>query len=209
MRMAACQLLSFRRNTPQLSFMDLQHTMRALIRGIPRIAIGGVPAERAGDERLAYRRLHLQPTGIELSADFNDGGAIPNEHAADGASLPVPLSWSQPPRGTRSLTLLVEDPDAPTPNPFLHWAIYGISASARDVAQAIASGANVGRNSMLRSGWAPCAPPKGDDAHRYVFQLFALDVLPHLGPHCGRSAVVEVMRRHVLGLGLLTGTYRR
>jgi Raf kinase inhibitor-like YbhB/YbcL family protein len=189
--------------------MDLQHTMRALIRGVPRIAIGGVPVERAGEERLAYRRLNVHPTGILLTADFDDGGRIPEEHTAEGAGLPVPLSWSEVPRAARSLTLLVEDPDAPTPNPFLHWSIYAIHPSARDVAQAIASGAHVGRNSMLRTGWAGCAPPKGDDAHRYVFQLFALDVFPQLGAHCGRSAIVEELRGHVLGFGLLTGTYRR
>jgi Raf kinase inhibitor-like YbhB/YbcL family protein len=189
--------------------MDLQHTMRSIVRGLPRLAVGGVPAERAGDQRLAFRRLRLQPTGILLSADFNDGGPIPVEHTADGAALPVPLSWSNVPKGARSLTLLVEDPDAPTPNPFLHWAIYGINPQALDVGQAIASGANLGRNSMLRSTWAGCAPPKGDDPHRYVFQLFALDSFPHLGAHCGRSALVEEMRGHVIGLGLFSGTYQR
>jgi Raf kinase inhibitor-like YbhB/YbcL family protein len=204
-----CSFLSFPAVTPHLYVMDIQHTMRSLIRGIPRLAIGGVPAERAGDERLAWRRLHVQPNGIELSADFNDGGAIPIEHTADGPSLPVPLSWSRVPRGARSLILLVEDPDAPTPNPFLHWAIYGMGPNTRDVAQAMSSGAHLGRNSMLRSGWAGCAPPKGDHAHRYVFQLFALDFFPTLGAHCGRTALVEEMRGHVLGLGLLTGTYRR
>jgi Raf kinase inhibitor-like YbhB/YbcL family protein len=189
--------------------MDLQHTMRSLFRGIPRLALGGVPAERAGDERLAWRRLRSHPTGIVLSADFNDGGAIPVEHSADGLSSPVPLSWSEVPRAARSLILLVEDPDAPTPNPFLHWALYGIGPNARDVEQAISAGANMGRNSMLRAGWAACAPPKGDDAHRYVFQLFALDFFPSLGPHCGRTALVDQMHGHVIGLGLLTGTYQR
>lgn len=202
-------LRAFRPLAPQLYDMNIQHTMRSLIRGLPRLAIGGVPAERAGDERLAWRRLRARPTGIELAADFNDGGAIPIEHTADGGATPVPLSWSQMTRGTRSLILLVEDPDAPTPNPFLHWAIYGMGPNTRDVAHAISGGANIGRNSMLRAGWAGCAPPKGDDAHRYVFQLFALDFFPNLGPHCGRTALVEEMRGHVLGLGLLTGTYQR
>src|SRR5471030_213070 len=53
------------------------------------------------------------------------------------------------------------------------------------------------------------APPKGDDALRYGFQFFALDLFPTLGAHCGRTALVEEMRGHVLGLGLLTGTYQR
>ncbi|HEX4385271.1 MAG TPA: YbhB/YbcL family Raf kinase inhibitor-like protein [Myxococcales bacterium] len=183
--------------------------MRSLIRGLPRLALGGVPAERAGDERLAWRRLRTHPTGIQLSADFNDGGAIPVDHTADGMGLPVPISWSSVTRGARSLMLLVEDPDAPTPNPFLHWAIYSMGPNTGDVAHALSTRALIGRNSMLRSGWAPCAPPKGDDPHRYVFQLFALDFFPNLGAHCGRTALVDEMRGHVLGLGLLTGTYQR
>jgi hypothetical protein len=183
--------------------------MRSIIRGLPRLAVGGVPVERAGDERLAWRRLGLRTTGILVGADFNDGGRIPIEHTADGGGLPVPVSWSNVPRGARSLALLVEDPDAPTPNPFLHWALYGINPQAEDVGQAIASGALLGRNSMLRSTWAGCAPPKGDDPHRYVFQLFALDIYPHLALHCGRTALVEEMHGHVVGLGLLTGTYQR
>src|SRR5471030_213069 len=71
------------------------------------------------------------------------------------------------------------------------------------------SAANICLTSSLLAGWAGCAPPKGDNAHRYVFQLFALDLFPSLGAHCGRTALVEEMRGHVLGLGLLTGTYQR
>jgi Raf kinase inhibitor-like YbhB/YbcL family protein len=189
--------------------MDLQHTMRSIIRGVPRIALGGVPAERAGEERLAYRRLQLQPSRIQLFSDFTDGEPIPFAHSADGGAFAPPLSWTGTPKEARSLALLVEDPDAPTPNPFVHWIVYGIPPGADSAGAALAQGAHAGRNSMMRPQWAGCAPPKGDSPHRYVFQLFAVDRPLQLGTHAGRSAVVEALRHRVIGLGLLTGTYRR
>ena len=189
--------------------MDLQHTMRSLIRGLPRLAFGGVPAERAGDSRLACARLRVEPSDVELLADFPDHGPIPFEHSADGGGTAPSLRWTGVPQRARSLVLLVEDPDAPTPQPFVHWIVHGIPGHAESIASALTSGAQVGRNSMLRAGWAGCAPPKGDRAHRYFFQLFALDRAPQLPPHAGRSAVIEAMSGHVVALGLLVGTYRR
>ena len=189
--------------------MDLQHTMRSLIRGIPRMALGGVPAERAGDDRLAFRRLKLRPSGIRLTSSFADGEAIPFEHSADGGGIAPSLGWSGVPEQARSLALLVEDPDAPTPNPFVHWIVHGIGPHVLSIAAALTSGAHTGRNSMMRPGWAGCAPPKGDVAHRYFFELFALDRELPLKGHVGRSALIESVRGHVLGLGLLVGTYRR
>lgn len=189
--------------------MDLQHTMRSLIRGVPRILLGGVPAERAGDERLAFRRLRARPSGILVRADFAEGEPIPFEHSADGPGTAPPLAWAGVPQRARSLALLVEDPDAPTPNPFVHWIVYGIDPHALSVGAALAHGAQVGRNSMMRPAWAGCAPPKGDHPHRYFFQLFALDRELPLSRHAGRSAIVEALDGHVIGLGLLVGAYRR
>jgi len=189
--------------------MDLQHAMRSIIRGVPRIALGGVPAERAGVSRLAWRRLGVRPTGIRLFSDFTDGGDIPFAHSADGGGFAPPLSWADVPPEARSLALLVEDPDAPTPNPFVHWIVYGIPPQAGSIGDALVQGAFAGRNSMFRSQWAGCAPPKGDRAHRYVFQLFAVDGPLSLRPHAGRSAVLEALRGRVMGLGLLAGTYQR
>ncbi len=189
--------------------MNLQHTMRSLIRGIPRIALGGVPAERAGDERLAFRKLKLSPTGVRLSSRFADGEPIPFEHSADGGGIAPPLDWRGVPEQGRSLALLVEDPDAPTPNPFVHWIVHGIGPHVLSIGAALTSGAHVGRNSMMKPGWAGCAPPRGDTRHRYFFQLYALDRELPLKGHVGRSAFLDALHGHVLGLGLLVGTYRR
>jgi Raf kinase inhibitor-like YbhB/YbcL family protein len=189
--------------------MDLQHAMRSIIRGVPRIALGGVPVERAGEERLAWRRLQLQPGRIQLFSDFADGEPIPFAHSADGGAFAPPLSWAGVPKEARSLALLVEDPDAPTPNPFVHWIVYGITPSADSVGAALFQGGHAGRNSMMRTHWAGCAPPKGDLAHRYVFQLFALDGDLPVPTHPGRSALVAALRSRVLACATLVGTYRR
>ena len=191
--------------------MDLQHTMRAIVRGMPRIFAGGVPVERAGERRLAHARLEvpLAPRLKLVSDAFEEGGAIPRLFTADGAGLPPPLRFSGVPAQARSLALVVEDPDAPTPNPFVHWLVYGMSPDAGTIEAALAGKALCGRNTMMRSAWAPCAPPKGDHPHRYVFQLFALSRVPALGANAGRTAVLKELALSAIALTLLTGTYQR
>ncbi len=185
--------------------------MRCLIRGLPHLIVGGVPPERAGDERLASVRLGARRSeGLSLtSAAFADGGRIPARYSADGQGEAPPLRFIGAPAATKSLALMVEDPDAPTPNPFVHWLLYGITPNARTPSEALGTGAHQGRNSMLRATWASCAPPKGDTPHRYIFQLFALDRALRLAPAAGRSALLEGLRGHVLACALLTGTYSR
>jgi Raf kinase inhibitor-like YbhB/YbcL family protein len=189
--------------------MELSHTLRAL-GSMPHIFLGGVPQERAGEERLAWRRLHLQPDGFRLFCDsFSEDEAIPRQHAADGGNLRPLLRWAGIPPGTKSLALLVEDPDSPTVNPFVHWLVYNIPLDADDIADAIGEGARQGLNSMFGSTWTGCAPPKGDTPHRYVFQLFALDRPLDLGENAGRSAFLKAMKGHVLGCAVTMGTYQR
>jgi hypothetical protein len=180
------------------------------VRGVPHILLGGIPAERAGDDRLALHKLDLSPTDRPaLRSDaFSDAGAIPRVHTADGEGKEPPLRWDAPAPGARSLALLVEDPDAPTPNPFVHWIVTNISPSAGSLADALARGAHEGRNSMFRTGWAPCAPPKGDETHRYFFQLFALSRELRSGVS-GRASLLSAIAGRVVGCGVLVGTYRR
>jgi Raf kinase inhibitor-like YbhB/YbcL family protein len=193
-----------------IASMDLQHTVRCLVRGVPHIFLGGVPAERAGDDRLALHKLGLSPTGRPAlySDAFADGAPIPQVHTADGEGMPPPLGWDAPPPATRSLALLVEDPDAPTPNPFVHWIVTNLPPVAGTIEQALAKGAHEGRNSMFRTGWAPCAPPRGDDTHRYFFQLFALTRELRSGIS-GRAALLSAIRGRVIGSSILVGTHRR
>lgn len=176
---------------------------------------------RAGADKLAIvqARLDGEVASLDLTSPaFADGGRLPLRFTADGEGVSPPLTWASPPFGTASLALLVEDADAPAPQPLVHAVVWGLEADAGRLAEGaiVADGAgtpdgrDVGRHSFLREGWLPPDPPTGHGPHRYCFQLFALGVgAADPGPSPGRSALVEAMRGHVLAAGLLTATYDR
>jgi len=175
---------------------------------------------RAGVESIAVVRPELAPpAALSLSSPaFADMARLPERFTADGEGVSPPLMWGDPPSGTAMLALLVEDADAPTPQPLVHAILWKLPPQAGDLPEgAIAAdgagtpeGGDVGRNSYLGEGWLPPDPPRGHGEHRYVFQLFALDSLVDIGGATpGRGALVEAMAGHVLAAGVLTGTYSR
>lgn len=174
---------------------------------------------RAGADKLVVAQPGLAPDlALALTSPaFAKGGRLPPRFTADGEGVSPPLTWGEPPVGTAMLALLVEDADAPTPQPLVHAVVWGMAADAGRLAEGAivadgegAAGRDVGRNSFLREGWLPPDPPTGHGAHRYCFQLFALGVgVGDPGPSPGRSAFVEAIAGHVLAAGLLIGTYDR
>jgi len=139
------------------------------------------------------------------SEAFADGQAIPKQYTCDGADQPPPLAWGDPPDGTRSFALIVDDPDAPS-GTFRHWGAYDIPASARsageDFPQAV--------NDFGKPGYGGPCPPKGHGPHRYRFKLMALDVDNlELGSSPNIADVEVQAERHVVGRAELTGTYER
>jgi Raf kinase inhibitor-like YbhB/YbcL family protein len=175
---------------------------------------------RAGADKLAIAQPPLGSfVALDLSSPaFANGARLPERFTADGAGVSPPLTWGMPPAGTAALALLVEDADAPTPQPLVHAVVWGIAPDAGRLAEGgiVADGAggddgrDVGRNSFRREGWLPPDPPTGHGAHRYAFQLFALDAgAPDPGPSPGRAALIEAMAGHVVAAGVLTGTYSR
>lgn len=176
---------------------------------------------RAGPEKLAIAHPDLggQFGAIELmSPAFADGAAMPPRFTADGAGVSPPLVWGPLPDGTARLALLVEDADAPAPQPLVHAVVWGLPADAGRLAegaivadgQGEADGRDVGRHSFFGEGWLPPDPPTGHGAHRYAFQLFALGPdVGDPGDTPGRKAIVRAMTGQVLAAGLLIGTYSR
>ena len=144
------------------------------------------------------------PNFTLTSSAFADGGAIPAQYTCDGAGQPPPLQWSVPPAATRSLALIVDDPDAPS-GTFGHWGVYNIPASARSV---LAS-APEAINDFGTSGYgAPC-PPKGHGRHHYRFKLLALDA-DRLDLSNPKVAELEAAAgRYMIGSAQLTGIYER
>lgn len=175
---------------------------------------------RAGAESLAIARPELGAAFPALdfaSPAFADGARLPDRFTADGAGVSPPLTWGAAPEGTALFALLVEDADAPAPQPLVHAIVWGIAADVGGLAEGaiVGDGAgsparDVGRNSYLREGWLPPDPPTGHGAHRYVFQVFALGAgVGAPGETPGRSAILDAMAGHVLAAGVLTGTYSR
>lgn len=141
------------------------------------------------------------------SPAFSAGGPIPRAYSAYGRNEVPPLSWSALPPGTHSLVLIVEDPDAPSPQPFVHWTAWNIAPAARGLPAGLA-GSVEGANGTGKAGWYGPHPPDAKP-HHYHFQVFALDTSLNLPATAGRDQLVTAMRGHVLGKGRLVGTFTK
>ncbi|HEX4417195.1 MAG TPA: YbhB/YbcL family Raf kinase inhibitor-like protein [Kofleriaceae bacterium] len=154
-----------------------------------------------------------QPVIVVSSPAFADHASIPVRYTADGDGLSPPLGWLNVPANTRSVALLVEDADSPTPAPLVHAIAWQLSPVLTELAEGELMidhrHASLGLNSFLRPGWMPPDPPPGHGPHRYGFQIFALDHDPDLGSEPGRRALIHALRGHTLARGLLIGLYER
>lgn len=148
------------------------------------------------------------------SAAFAHQGAIPSKYSCEGADLSPPLSWSGLPPGTRSLALIVDDPDAPDPAApkmtWVHWVLYNLPPAAPGLAEGastLPAGTLQGMNDWRRTGYGGPCPPIG--RHRYFHKLYALDtVLPDLGRPT-KAMLEQAMKGHILGQAELVGTYQK
>lgn len=153
-----------------------------------------------------------------LSANaFEDGQRIPDAHARDGKNMSPALRWDGAPRKAAELALIVDDPDAPRDEPWVHWLLYNIPAGTDHLPEGIPrlpqppvpSGAMQGVNDSGNPGYDGPAPPKGHGTHHYHFKLYALDSELGLEPGADKKTLLEAMEGHVLDQGELVGTYER
>lgn len=156
--------------------------------------------------------------GLTLRSDaFADGKAIPRRYTEDGEDLSPPLTWSEQPEGTRELALIVDDPDAPKAEPWVHWVVAKIPADVRTLTEGLPSspklstppGALQGKNSWETDGYRGPAPPKGHGTHHYHFHLYALDAPLAITQGMDKDGLLAAMREHVLDEADLVGTYER
>ena len=150
------------------------------------------------------------------SSAFNHNGSIPRLHTCQGKDISAPLTWSGLPEGTKSLALIVDDPDAPDPAApkltWVHWALYNIPPSATGLKQAaqksdLPKGTLEGLNDWGRTGYGGPCPPIG--RHRYFHKLYALDtVLPDLHQPT-KARIEQAMKGHVIEQFELIGTYKK
>lgn len=153
---------------------------------------------------------------IITSTAFMHNGAIPARHTCDGQDVSPQLEWSGVPSGTKSLALIVDDPDAPDPEAprmtWVHWVLYDMPANTDGLpegatVEGLPPGTLQGINDWHRTGYGGPCPPIGK--HRYFFKLYALDiVLPDL-KRPAKSALEKAMQGHVLARSELIGLYQR
>ena len=150
------------------------------------------------------------------SPDFVHQGEIPKTFTCDGDDISPALSWSGLPQHTKSLVLIVDDPDAPDPAKpkmtWVHWLLYNIPPAVTELPRAVAVGnlaasTQQGKNDWKRTGYRGPCPPIG--RHRYFHKLYALDIeLPEL--HSPNKVQLETaMAGHIIGQAELIGTYQR
>jgi Raf kinase inhibitor-like YbhB/YbcL family protein len=145
---------------------------------------------------------------LELtSSAFDDGEPIPEKHTADGAGSSPPLRWEFVPEGTRTLALIVHDPDAPSGD-FIHWLAWNIDPESGGLDEGVPAPAE-GTHGFGGPGWAGPSPPEGHGPHRYFFELYALDTELDLEAGAAREQLEDAMEGHVLARAQLMGTYER
>jgi Raf kinase inhibitor-like YbhB/YbcL family protein len=155
----------------------------------------------------------VESTITVTSTAFTDGGTIPKRYTCEGQDIAPPLAWGGVPAGTKSLVLIVDDPDAPDPKApkrtWVHWVLYDIPASTTALPEggALPPGTRQGGNDWGRTGYGGPCPPIG--RHRYFHKLYALDaVLGDLGEP-RKDALEKAMKGHVLAEAFLLGTYEK
>lgn len=144
---------------------------------------------------------------------FGDGGLIPAKYTCGGADVSPALNWSEPPEGTESLALMVEDPDAPG-GTWYHWLMWNIPGHAGGIWEHVAptgrlpGGMMQGGNSFGKMGYGGPCPPAGQ-THRYYFNLYALDTTLKLPAGANHLQLKHAMRGHVKGETVWMGRYGR
>ena len=144
---------------------------------------------------------------------FQPGGTIPKKFTCDGPDASPPLAWTDPPAGTQSFALIMDDPDAPV-GTWVHWVLYDLPASARELPEGVPkdnelqNGARQGRNDFRKTGYGGPCPPAGP-AHRYFFKLYALDTSFADLDAATKPALEKAMEGHILAKAELVGTFQK
>lgn len=182
----------------------------------------GQSIDLASPGRLPYggdraRLLEGAMTTMQLtSPQFAHRGEMPSALTCEGGNRAPALAWSGLPEGTRSLALVVDDPDAPDPRApmrvFVHWVIWNIPASTTGLPDGVTRstlpmGAMEGRNDRGQTGYTGPCPPIG--RHRYFFKLYALDSELKGLNHPTKAQLEAAMEGHILAKTELLGTYKK
>lgn len=142
------------------------------------------------------------------STAFNQGETIPTRYTCDGEDVSPPLEWAEIPSGTKSLVLIMDDPDAPR-GTWVHWVLYNIPLEQKGLPEGISGLGEGGFNDFGNYKYGGPCPPKGK-AHRYIFKIYAIDSVLSLSKNdASKQNVEKAMQGHILAAGELIGLFSR
>jgi Raf kinase inhibitor-like YbhB/YbcL family protein len=170
---------------------------------------GGNTEKLLAMNQLSSGRGGELPTLNLSSPSFDPGQRIPVRFTADGGNVSPALQWSAGLAATKEYVLIVEDPDAPTPTPWVHWVALRIPGGATGLPEDSGKSALVGqgKNTTGNTGYFGPKPPPGS-GHRYFFQLFALNAPLGLDDGATRDEVVKAMSGRIVAQGSVMGTFK-
>jgi Raf kinase inhibitor-like YbhB/YbcL family protein len=140
------------------------------------------------------------------SPAYAEGGQYPEKYTCDGQEISPPLEFAGMPGGTKTLALVLDDPDAPG-GTYDHWLMWNIPPVPRIEEDSVPPGAMQGVNSDGTNGYVSPCPPAG--THRYIYHAYALDTELDLSEKTGKADLEKAMKGHVLAQATLTGLYRK
>jgi Raf kinase inhibitor-like YbhB/YbcL family protein len=175
---------------------------------------------------VATTAVDAQPTAAKItvtSPTMKEGERMPVDYTADGKNISPPIQWSGLPAGTKEIAMIMDDPVAPTPQPFVHWVIYKIPPTAKGLPENIPidpaaampaelTGAIQGVSGFRRPIYRGPAPPKPGVSHQYNFKVYALDAPLEIAPASApmtKAQLLEAMKGHIIGEGVMVVPYDR
>jgi len=145
---------------------------------------------------------------ILTSSVFENGGTIPQKYGYKNKNLSIPLKISEIPEGTKSLALIMDDPDAmgAVGKVWVHWVLWNISPNTKEITEnSIPENSIEGKTDFDEIGYGGPAPP--DKEHTYIFKLYALDIFLDLKQGSTKVEVEESMKKHILNETRLEGKF--
>lgn len=143
---------------------------------------------------------------MKIKSVFDDNNRIPSKYTCDGKGVNPPLEFIDVPKNTRSLVLIVDDPDSPS-GIFTHWILYIPSIVKGIKENSIPSGAKEGMNDFGNVGYGGPCPHSG--THKYAFKLYALDSELDLPKGSKKNEIEKAIKEHIIDKAVLIGTYSR